>query len=44
MYGNKLDKALFENNNILDIIIQDLKLTKKQENLRKKENQQKSEK
>ena len=43
MYGNKLDKALFENNNILDIIIQDLKLTKKQENLRKKENQQKTE-
>ena len=43
MYGNKLDKALFENNNILDIIIQDLKITKKQENLRKKEIQQKTE-
>ena len=43
MYGNKLDKALFENNNILDIIIQDLKLTKKQDNLRKKEIQQKTE-
>ena len=43
MYGNKLDKALFENNNVLDIIIQDLKLTKKQENLRKKESQQKTE-
>ena len=43
MYGNKLDKALFENNNVLDIIIQDLKLTKKQDNLRKKEIQQKTE-
>ena len=40
IYGNKLNKALLENNNILDIIIQDLKLTKKQENLQKKDLQQ----